>query len=305
MTDRLINKGEYDAEKGRFDHHQRTFNDTFNDKFTIKLSSAGLVYKHFGKSVISHLVKALRTSTGETVDISETTLDLLYAKIYEGLILAFDGIDNGVSMYPDSINNVKIEARYKDSTGIASRVSHLNPRWNETVSEAEVATRFAKAMELCGSEFSSKLENLVLAWLPARHIVVDAFKNRASIHESGKIMVLDHFCPWKSHLYGLEAELKVCDDEKPIYVLYQDDSGKWYVLIHLSYLLLSLITLIQAHPSSPGRSRLLQVPKGPPGTASGPPRRRARRKAQVDGRSVSRGIHLYPCFRVYWRPCKS
>lgn len=37
--------GAFDAEKLRFDHHQRGFEQVFDDKRSTKLSSAGLVYK--------------------------------------------------------------------------------------------------------------------------------------------------------------------------------------------------------------------------------------------------------------------
>ena len=49
--------GEYDASRNLFDHHQRTFTTTFPNRPT-KLSSAGLVYMHFGKR-IDTLVRAL------------------------------------------------------------------------------------------------------------------------------------------------------------------------------------------------------------------------------------------------------
>lgn len=37
--------GVYDAEKQRYDHHQRSFQGEFGYGFTTKLSSAGLIYK--------------------------------------------------------------------------------------------------------------------------------------------------------------------------------------------------------------------------------------------------------------------
>ena len=43
--------GKYDGVK-YFDHHQREFDTTFNENYKTKLSSAGLVYKHFGKEII-------------------------------------------------------------------------------------------------------------------------------------------------------------------------------------------------------------------------------------------------------------
>ena len=46
---------EYDPARLRFDHHQKTFSHSFNSldsskKWTTKLSSAGLVYFHFGEA---------------------------------------------------------------------------------------------------------------------------------------------------------------------------------------------------------------------------------------------------------------
>ena len=49
----------YDPAKQRYDHHQKTFTDTWKneeDDLT-KLSSAGLIYRHFGEEVISNAVE--------------------------------------------------------------------------------------------------------------------------------------------------------------------------------------------------------------------------------------------------------
>jgi hypothetical protein len=43
---------EYDAEKNRFDHHQRGFSHVFGHGFETKLSSAGLVYKYVQFNII-------------------------------------------------------------------------------------------------------------------------------------------------------------------------------------------------------------------------------------------------------------
>ncbi|KAH9946642.1 GAMM1 protein [Amylocystis lapponica] len=71
--------GVYDEDKQRFDHHQRGFGEVFGHGFTTKLSSAGLVYKHFGKEIIAkRLNRALDAP-----------------KLYKEFIEAIDGIDNG------------------------------------------------------------------------------------------------------------------------------------------------------------------------------------------------------------------
>ena len=49
--------GVYDPETDRYDHHQRGFEHMFGHGFaTTKLSSAGLVYKHYGREVIANLL---------------------------------------------------------------------------------------------------------------------------------------------------------------------------------------------------------------------------------------------------------
>ena len=49
----------YDHERQRYDHHQKTFTETWNNEASdiTKLSSAGLIYRHFGKEVIQNAVK--------------------------------------------------------------------------------------------------------------------------------------------------------------------------------------------------------------------------------------------------------
>lgn len=42
----------YDPARNLFDHHQREFQDTLNESYSIRLSSAGLIYKHFGREVL-------------------------------------------------------------------------------------------------------------------------------------------------------------------------------------------------------------------------------------------------------------
>ena len=48
----------FDVNKNRFDHHQKSFNEYFDnndpEKIT-KLSSAGLIYKYFGKEIIQDI----------------------------------------------------------------------------------------------------------------------------------------------------------------------------------------------------------------------------------------------------------
>lgn len=61
----------------RFDHHQKTFHDTLSEEaFQTRLSSAGLVYRHFGRQILRQLVEGT-TVPGDVVDKK------LYAKVYK------------------------------------------------------------------------------------------------------------------------------------------------------------------------------------------------------------------------------
>ena len=84
----------YDPTTNRFDHHQREFTGTFSDSHHIKLSSAGLVYKHFGKRIIQSILSGIEAGD----KYNESLIDIAYGKIYDGFIQHIDGIDNGVEI---------------------------------------------------------------------------------------------------------------------------------------------------------------------------------------------------------------
>lgn len=82
-------------------------------------------------------------------------------------------------------------------------------------------------MTLTGSEFLSVITGLSDSWWPARSLVADAAAARFTVHPSGQVMVLEHFCPWKDHLFELEAESG--SPGSILYVLYQDTGGSWRI----------------------------------------------------------------------------
>jgi uncharacterized UPF0160 family protein len=188
----------YDAEKLRFDHHQRDFTSTLDGYYT-KLSSAGLIYKHFGRRVIQCL---LSTASSEDEAIPDSFVDICYDKVYKGFMEHIDAIDNGVSVSDG-------ELKYRISSTLSNRVGALNPNWNEPQTPAVFNERFKDAMTLTFSEFSSVVLDLWKVWWPARVFVQQAFERRHAIHASGSIMVLEHFCPWKDHLFEIEIEKEV------------------------------------------------------------------------------------------------
>ncbi|KEP51057.1 GAMM1 protein/Ni-binding urease accessory protein (UreG), related protein [Rhizoctonia solani 123E] len=201
----------YDPERLLFDHHQRGFTEVFGNGFKTKLSSAGLIYKHFGLEIITNQLQL-----GPT----EAKVQELWLKLYGDFIEAIDGIDNGVLQYPS-----EIPPAYRNRTNLSSRVGHLNPRWNESVDSDGVDARFQKASELTGTEFLGRLDYLANAWWPARDLVSNAIEARIQFEPTGRIILFEQFAPWKEHLFELESSLNIPEEKKPIYVLYPDETG--------------------------------------------------------------------------------
>jgi uncharacterized UPF0160 family protein len=221
--------GEYNPAKNRYDHHQRTFNTTFPNRPT-KLSSAGLVYMHFGKAIIAqHL--------GVTEEAPE--VEILWPKIYESFIEALDAHDNGISAYnPQAIAAAGLEKRFSDGGfSLGAMVSRLNPNWNSLKpSDPKEAQewedeKFLIASTKIGEEFSRDLQYYTEAWLPARDVVVKAYSKRLEYDPSGRVLVFEgQSVPWKDHLYTLEAEEP--NASKVLYVLYPESlaaDSKWRI----------------------------------------------------------------------------
>jgi uncharacterized UPF0160 family protein len=209
----------YDESKQRFDHHQRGFTEVFGYDFQTKLSSAGLVYKHFGQEVIANKTN---------IAAGDPKVIVLWLKMYKEFIEAIDAIDNGISQYPTEIN-----PKYRSRTDLSSRVGGLNPWWNQASDSQTVDVLFEKASLLTGTEFVEKLDYYANAWLPARDLLIDSVANsKSNVDESGKIILFEQFLPWKEHLFELEADNSVPAIEagQAIYVVYPDEmGGNWRI----------------------------------------------------------------------------
>ncbi|CEM23379.1 unnamed protein product [Vitrella brassicaformis CCMP3155] len=212
--------GVYDAAARRFDHHQAGFADVLGGGFETKLSSAGLVYKHYGRRVIETIVGP---------QAAAAAIDVMYKKIYQSFVEAIDGIDNGIEVADGPL-------RYKVYTQLSGRVGQMNPRWNQEQSPGQSNAAFKRAMRLAGEEFVSSVVDLWDSWWPAREIVKLAYGNRHNVHSSGQIVLLERFCPWASHLFDIEQQQQQQQQQggsssvpPVVYVIYADVKGSWRV----------------------------------------------------------------------------
>ncbi|XP_008573070.1 PREDICTED: UPF0160 protein MYG1, mitochondrial [Galeopterus variegatus] len=207
--------GEYDPRRHRYDHHQRSFTETMSSlspgkPWQTKLSSAGLIYLHFGHKLLAQL---LGTSEEDSV------VGTLYDKMYENFVEEIDAVDNGISQWEEG------EPRYVLTTTLSARVARLNPTWNQPNQDTEAG--FKCAMDLVREEFLQRLDFYQHSWLPARALVEEALAQRFQVDPSGEIVELAKGgCPWKEHLYHLESELS-----PPVvtFVIYTDQGGQWRV----------------------------------------------------------------------------
>ncbi|KAG6002052.1 hypothetical protein E4U21_003484 [Claviceps maximensis] len=224
--------GEYDARRHRYDHHQRGFATTFPGRET-KLSSAGLVFLHFGKAIIA---QKLGGSADDVDHDQNPNVALLHEKLYGGFVEALDAHDNGISVYdPEAVTAAGLEKRFSEGGfTLGAMVGRFNSSWNDptpedpqAAQEAEDA-RFEQASLRIGEEFERALHHYACSWLPARAIVQKAFERRTEFDPEGRVLVFEgQSVPWKDHLYSLE-------DGKPsvLYVLYPESTApgaKWRV----------------------------------------------------------------------------
>ncbi|XP_053679853.1 MYG1 exonuclease [Anopheles nili] len=214
----------FDRDRHRYDHHQGTFNETMrslrpelNIKRDVRLSSAGLVYAFFGEEVIQHVLKKQLN-----IEPDNECLLAVYKKIYDKLICEIDGIDNGVPMFEQG------EPRYNISTHLSARVGAFNADWTDTAPAPDSLERFEKAKAYVGQEFINTVIYYAKSWWPARDVVAKALANRFALHESGEILELELFCPWKEHLYQLEEEQGVVGKAK--YVIYCTREDEWRII---------------------------------------------------------------------------
>jgi uncharacterized UPF0160 family protein len=226
--------GEYNPERLRFDHHQKSFDDlplkekTFSEKFETKLSSAGLVYKHYGQQILFKLINHSDQVAKPLLDrlskeeYNQMFLDL-YERIYKNFMEHIDAIDNGIEISEGKL-------RYKITTTLSNRVGRLNPKWNAPKEELTTQfenSQFQKAMVMTIEEFLEVVNGYLEQWLPAKSIVLETVKNRFNVDPSGKIVRFDQFCPWKEHLFTIERELGIPDQIQ--LALFADASGAWRV----------------------------------------------------------------------------
>ena len=139
--------GVFDYETLRFDHHQKGFFEKM-ENFSTKLSACGLIWKYFGKQIVSKLLS-------ENQAENEIIINKFYEKIYEVIIEHIDAIDNGIPLSKTPLN-CPMESI------LSVRINKCNPSWNEDCSDDARNNCFKNAVNLAVSEFKTIVTEQVL-----------------------------------------------------------------------------------------------------------------------------------------------
>jgi len=87
--------GEYNPEEGKFDHHQKSCNLSWNEQVRTPLSSAGMVWKHYGPDIVRLYLNSHTYLYLSDVDI-EPHVDSIVNQLYFKIFMEIDANDNGI-----------------------------------------------------------------------------------------------------------------------------------------------------------------------------------------------------------------
>lgn len=126
---------EYNHENKRYDHHQSEFNDYYPGCNSTPMSSAGLIWFHYGKQFVDYIMK----QNNINYNLSGNCYKTILRNGYNYMIQEIDGIDNGVNPVSD-----KKYINYNQSMNLSNTVSKFNLK-NPYSPEQDIA--FLRASE--------------------------------------------------------------------------------------------------------------------------------------------------------------
>lgn len=147
----------YDPARLRFDHHQLSFNEKFDQHSVPPMSSVGQIYKSHGKQFLAKAAP----------EVADEELDFLHSFVYHQYVEALDANDNGVA----AAEHIAFPAF---TTGLPARIGRLNKTGT-----------FEQAVQLCGRELLEYVGYVVAHVLCRAAAVRGAFATRFELHESG------------------------------------------------------------------------------------------------------------------------
>lgn len=211
----------YDPDRNLFDHHQLGFSETFGPGFQTTMSSAGLVFKHYGYDLIYKVILPLLGARMVLTpnQIKNTDIHRLMQHVYANFIEEIDARDNGIAQYA-----ADVRPRYRrNSTDMHARIARLNPAPGRRFTKDEENQAFENAVEIAMSELDAAVVNAVY-YFDGYSAIERAFAHRSDLPY---IVLRDGFVPnWKDLLFDAEEQAETVGRVK--YVVYPSpDMKKW------------------------------------------------------------------------------
>lgn len=149
-SDILLDVGcEYDPENGRFDHHQSSWKETYDENSNIPMSSVGSIWKYYGSEIISMFI----SNNEEFKDKNyEKHILNIQTEIYYKVILEIDADDNGIPLTNGNTN-------YKQSLTFPKIIDSMNH--TETYNDVIQLERFNEALKVCGNLLNIKFSEII------------------------------------------------------------------------------------------------------------------------------------------------
>lgn len=168
----------YDVGRGEFDHHSAEKEYRENG---IPFAACGLIWRHFGREVISR----------EDPSLMKEEIESVFEYVDRVLIEGIDAQDNGIKPEDEDIFYMNI----------STIISGFNPPWYSEQSEDE---SFHEAVEIGVPILENTIKRRI-GVIKAREKVNLAYKKR----KRSEVLVLDTYCPWQEALRDIDQQGQV------------------------------------------------------------------------------------------------
>ncbi|KAK1347216.1 UPF0160 domain-containing protein [Hamiltosporidium tvaerminnensis] len=143
----------YDASRHRYDHHQISFDERFSEKYTIKMSSCGLIFKHFHERLLEKY----------GLYLDSKYYNFMVDEIYASYFLYADGMDNGIDIFDNSI-------AVRTFSNVMYELAKLNSNYNDG---------FYEALSVVSKDLEQFLTFKIKYWLPSLEILVSEMEKQS------------------------------------------------------------------------------------------------------------------------------
>ena len=207
---------DYDHTKRHYDHHQKDFDETYNNR-NIKLSASGLIWRHYGKEIVKTLIT--ENMKDFTDKLTDRKIGFIADRIYDSMISFVDARDNGLNQYSEPITQ---KPNYIDNSNLGYFVSLFNESWFEDLTPEQTLERFKQAMVIVGEYFMNVFKKAVYS-TQAHKIVEKAYNERFKYRSDGRVLVLEN-----SAIPVSIFKLNLKTDPKILYVVGFNKERKQY-----------------------------------------------------------------------------